>query len=316
MFLLGSARSTRTMVCLPRDGCQFRFVLGSTGRVRQLLNLAHVDGYRIRLNVGDASVVGNGAFAVIDGNIREEGGATSEERANVALSLEADDIGVAEAVTDGSADHAGQQFPVTGGRPGDMHELMDACMRELFSHHTRHQVELVIVNHHQRRNRRLLRLFDRRVGELLVHFDVAVLPCLVDGGVHAWCVGRTPHVVLDEPEQRIADDVVVLVVGVAGGRDEPNRDALPGQRRGDGSACVRFRYAAVAFAHSCGYPGEVDMVGEPAQRGYDTATATAGLERTVLRGVVLHRPAVRYEDEVLLLEQFGYECLEGSCGRA
>ena len=214
-------------------------------------------------------------------------------------------------VADGGPDHRGEQFPVAGCRPGDVDELMDAGVRELVPDHPGHEVELIVVHHHERLQRGAARLLHDGVGELPVHVDVAGVPGVVDGGVDARGVGGTPHVVLEEPEQRVADDVVVLVVGAPCGGDEADGDALAGERGRHRRARARRGCAPVALSHGGGYPGEVDVVREPAQGGDDAAAAAPGLQLAVRADVVLHGTAVRHEEEALLLEQIVHERPEG-----
>jgi hypothetical protein len=80
----------------------------------------------------------------------------------------------------------------------------------------RTQVELVVLDEDEGRLVGALRLRDHPVGDKLVHGHVAVDPRTVDGLVDHRLARQVPEVVLDEPEQRVGDDVVVEVVG--GGR--------------------------------------------------------------------------------------------------
>ena len=139
--------------------------------------------------------------------------------------------------------------------------------------------------------------------ELLVHVDIAGVPSVVNDSVDARGIGGAPHIVLEEPEERVADDVVVLVVGAARGGHEADGHLLAGQWGGDSLAAAGLGRAAVAFAHGGSNPGEVDVVGEAAEGGDDAAAAAPGLELAVRADVVLHRSAVRHQNKTLLFEQ-------------
>ena len=77
-----------------------------------------------------------------------------------------------------------------------MHELMDDCVGELLAYKAGHQVEVIVVDHHQRAQRTLLGLAHDGVGELPVDLHVAGVPCIVDKRVHVGRVRGAPHIVL------------------------------------------------------------------------------------------------------------------------
>ena len=61
--------------------------------------------------------------------------------------------------------------------------------------------------------------------------------------------------------------------------------------------------SAVTLAHGAGDPGEVDVVGESAERGDDSTAATACLEFAVRLDVIFHGAAVGGKDEPLTAEE-------------
>ena len=87
-------------------------------------------------------------------------------------------------------------------------------------HKTRHQVELVVVNEHQRTSRRHASYLDDASGDLPVDLDVTLAPRLVDALVDHRLVGQVPQVVLDEPEHRVGEHRVIHLVLLSGRADQ------------------------------------------------------------------------------------------------
>ena len=108
-------------------------------------------------------------------------------------------------------------MPVLGRGPRYVNEVLDDGLRHSLAHELGQQVEVIIVADDYGGLLQGPGLIDHGVGEGLVHRYVAGFPGIMHGGIDVGVVGRVPHVVLQEPEQRIAEDVVVLVVNAPGG---------------------------------------------------------------------------------------------------
>ena len=147
--------------------------------------------------------------------------------------------------------------------------------RPALAHHARREVEVVVVEE-DRGVGLVLELGQHRVGEALVHRDVALLPRVVEpriviGGVH-----QVPEVVLEEPQRRVRNHVVVPVVrrfvvgdeaqavGRALARALLDRDALG--LRGD---------RAVLVGHGAGDPGHVVLSQQAPQSRHQPSAPTA-----------------------------------------
>ena len=98
--------------------------------------------------------------------------------------------------------------------------MLELHLGHAFAHHPRHQVQLVVLDQDEGRAVAGLRLTDDAVGEHPVDRHVTVPPGVAGGGVHHRLSREVPEVMLDEPEQRVADHVVVEVVGLGAGLDE------------------------------------------------------------------------------------------------
>ena len=140
-----------------------------------------------------------------------------------------------------------------------MNEMFDNCFRQCLTNLLRHQVEVVVVHHHTDGAAVGLALGHHRIGEGAVYLDVPVFPGVVHSAVNGGCVGGAPHVVLEEPEERVAERVVELVVDAAGGVDVPERDTGAGQCGLDALTVALLPYPAVSFTHCAGHPGEVHI---------------------------------------------------------
>ena len=140
-------------------------------------------------------------------------------------------------------------------------------------------------------------------GERLVHRDVPALPGAQRGGVDDRALRQVPHLVLEEPQQRVGDDVVGLLVDACA---RPRRIAGAAARRrrapraqSRGSAAARRSPSLIAAATQVTgtwrptWPSAVTRPPEP-RRGRSEPSA-AGRER--------HRPAVRGDDQAAIAEQ-------------
>src|SRR3989337_1853693 len=72
----------------------------------------------------------------------------------------------------------------------------------------------------------VLRLGGDSLVDSLVDGDVAALPGFVDGAADVGGARGVPHVVLDEPEEGVAEDVVVALVDGAGHDNKADVDLV------------------------------------------------------------------------------------------
>ncbi len=90
------------------------------------------------------------------------------------------------------------------------------------AHHVRDEVEVVVVHHHDRPRRATGHRFGDRVGETPVHLDVPVVPGVDVGARDVRRRAVVPEVVLDEPQQRIGDHGIEVVVNAGFDRQHPH----------------------------------------------------------------------------------------------
>ena len=126
-----------------------------------------------------------------------------------------------------------------------------------------------------------LELLQHGVRERRVDRHVALLPGVREAGVESRLVRQVPEVVLDEPERRVGDDVVVPVVGVLVVRDEPQPVRRPVARRLLDRALGGDR--AILRRDRARDPRHVVVRDQPAQRGHEPAAAAP---RDTAAGVV------------------------------
>ena len=139
------------------------------------------------------------------------------------------------------------------------------------------QVHMVVVDHDDGRFGVILGLIRDGFGEGAVHRNVPILPGVVDAGVQVWVVRRVPHVVLEEPHQGVAEDVVVLVVDAPRGQYEAETNAVARKGRWDAGAAAALVDSPIAIADGAGDPGEVHHLGQGAEGRHHPATSPPGL---------------------------------------
>jgi hypothetical protein len=173
------------------------------------------------------------------------------------------------------------------------------------------QVEVVVVEHHQGAAAAGLDLLDHRVGELPVDGHIAVRP----GGVFALGQrggeGEAVHAVLEEPEQRVGDHRVEVVVGLLLDLDQAQ---VHGRRVVGGAGPVRVaeprfgvegdldRLPAVLGGHGGvllggrgTHPDGVGQVRDQARERRDQAAGAAGGRPARLVAPERHRSPVRQQ---------------------
>jgi hypothetical protein len=97
--------------------------------------------------------------------------------------------------------------------------------------------------------------------------------------------------VLKEPEQGVAEQVVILVVDVSGIGYEP--EVKPLSRELDLEASVLLGSdAAVTLSHSACDPGKLDVFADGTESSYDPATASIQMQCAVFTDPVINRASV------------------------
>ncbi len=149
-------------------------------------------------------------------------------------------------------------------------------LRHPLPHQGRRNVQLVVVEEHGR-VRLALELGDNGVREVPVHDAVPLAPGVVQPVVDVGCAREPPQVVLDEPEHRVGDHVVVPVVGgrVVGDEPEAVRGAVAGRLLQRLAACL-LRHGTVLLGERARDPGDVVALDQAAERSDEAATAPSG----------------------------------------
>jgi hypothetical protein len=143
----------------------------------------------------------------------EEFLAAEEEVAGVALGVEADHVVAEQPAEQFVAHRRWEDAPRVGVRPGDVHEVVQDDVGTAAPHLGREQVEVVVVQHHDGVAAGRFDLLGHDLGEVTVHGGVAVLEGvdLPPGDVRRRL--QVVEVVLHEPQQRVGDDGVEVVLG-------------------------------------------------------------------------------------------------------
>ena len=121
-----------------------------------------------------------------------------------------------------------EHAPAVDAHPRDVDEVDEPGVRAALPHGPRREIEVVVMEEHCRfRIRR--ELVDDGVREAAVHLRVALVPGLVKRPVQCRFPHEIPEPVLDEPQHRVGDDVVVAVVrgGVVGDETQAKRQSAP-----------------------------------------------------------------------------------------
>ena len=240
--------------------------------VHDLLGEARdVDADRVVAHPYRPALVVDGALAEVDAEAQVLL-AGEQEVADVTARLEADDVVAQQTVDDLVADRLGQDLPVLGGWPGDVDEVLEPHLGHALAHHPRHQVELIVLDQDERRAVARLRLPDDAVGEHPVDRHVAVPPGVAGGGVHHGLPREVPEVMLDEPEQRVADHVVVEVVGLGAGLDKRHPVVGPIRRPQLGGIAASGEAAILLVARGRD-PEGVGLGGERRERRHQPSGA-------------------------------------------
>src|SRR5690606_22452440 len=191
-------------------------------------------------------------------------------------------------------------------RPRDMDEVLDGRVWTLLADHLADEVELVVLQEDDGLTATTGALAggDDLVGEHPVYLDVAVAPGVPGLVGDVGSAGGVPQVVLEEPEQGVADLVVVLVVRLLVGHDEAEAEsgaALGGRDEILASPVRHGPALAVAGGHGRGNPDRFLVLEDGADRGDETATALPGAELAVADLGERDRSAIRGDDQRMLI---------------
>ena len=184
-----------------------------------------------------------------------------QEAPDIADGLESQQVGGAQRLADAPCDVVRNHVPILRRGPGDVDEVLYHSVGHALADEFGHQVQVVIVADDDRRLLQGPGLFDHRIGECLVHWDITRFPGVVHGGIDVGVVGRVPHVVLQEPEERVAQDIVILVVDPPGSYHVTQIDLVAGERGSQVGGLAVAGNDPVSFAHGAGHPGELEFLG-------------------------------------------------------
>src|SRR5262245_14843634 len=240
--------------------------------LRQLVELRGIDGDRR-------------GHALLGHVLAEQLARAVDEVAPPAVGVEADHVVRDQPFVNCAAGFAREHAPVVGLGPRDVHEMHERRVRATLAYQLRREVEVVVVEEHGRLGF-AFELVEHRSREPVVYDHVAVPPRVVKGGVHPRCVGELPERMLDEPQHRVRNDVVVPVVRLRIVSDEMEPvgvllHRLAGQR-------------ALSLRGRARDPGHVLVLEQAAQGRREPAAAA--LQGSVARD--LHRSAVRADDQL------------------
>ncbi len=133
-----------------------------------------------------------------------------------------------------------------------MDEELEDGVRLAIANHAGDEVEVVVLEHDDWLFVQRGGCFQDRVGEKLVDGDIACPPGIPGFRGDVRSTWGVPEVVLEEPEEGVADLVVVLVVHLGFGRDKPQAELRVGTRRADerfATALGNLGPLPVSFGH-------------------------------------------------------------------
>ena len=296
---------------LPAPAAQLALRGAGPARAGRVAQGRRVDAHRVGAHPHLASLVVDHAAHLVHLEV-EEVGAAAQEVAHVVARVEGDDVVAQQPAEHGLADVLGEHAPVVALRPRDVDELVQEGAGAGGADVRGDAVQLVVVQQHQRVAPVAGRaaapapvgppahLVDHGLGELLVHHEVAVVPGVHLLGPDVRVAAEVPQVVLDEPQHRVGDDVVVLVVRVGGRGDVAHAVLFAVQR--DLHGALLGGQAALGVAQRRRHPG-ARMVAEHFGEDGDQAAGPARDDRLSRRVVVeRHGAAVGGHHETALCE--------------
>src|SRR2546425_9669996 len=103
--------------------------------------------------------------------------------------------------------------PVARPRPRDVREVQNCRFGHLATDHSRGKIQMIVLKEDVRGFRPLFRLMDNSLRDRLIDRDIATFPGFIDGTADIGGPRCVPHEVLHKPEQWVAENVVVTLVG-------------------------------------------------------------------------------------------------------
>ena len=179
--------------------------------------------------------------------------------------MEPDDVVGQDPAVDLVADHRRQHAPGVRLAPRDVDEVVQERVRAGAADQARERVQVIVVDHHHGFVG-VLDLLEHGAGEVLVDDVVAELECLGLVAADVRGVRQVPEVVLDEPQQRVGDDVVEAVVGLGIRLDQLHQVLVAvGRLDRERTPPVAPRRGRVLLGHRRGDPGDLAVGREPDQ---------------------------------------------------
>jgi hypothetical protein len=186
--------------------------------------LPNINRDRVAPDPDGAAAVEGGLLAKVDGqpHVLLAG---QQEVAHIRVGLQTDDVGREQAIHDLLAHVARQHLPVLRSRPWNMDEVLKDRIGKLATDESGNQVKVVIVREDQGTLAATACLANDLLGEELVDPTVSLVPGEVGTVVEHGGLGQVPEVVLNKPEQRVGDRVVVKVISQTWGIDPAHLEA-------------------------------------------------------------------------------------------
>ena len=287
-------RSTRTTRRSGRSRRRAACRSTTTGVVRERIELARIDGDRTSHGLRHvARIVDRGAVQVG----ADHGRSCLGEQPPPALGVKADEIVRQQPVVHRPAHVRRQHAPAVEAHPGDVHEVRKSRVRAALANESRREVQVVVVEEHHGAGL-LLELVDDCVCEAAVHLHVAAVPGLVERLVESRRSHEIPEPVLDEPQHRVRNDVVVAVVRGRIVRDEPQPERrLASRNLVEGAVVGLLRDGAILVADRAGDPRHVVVRREAVDGGDEAAATPAGNATARFVAAVRDRAAVGDHDQ-------------------
>src|SRR2546425_6059322 len=160
---------------------------------------------------------------------------------------------------DAAAHELWQDPPVARAGPRDVREVQDRRLWDLATDHGGRKIKVVILEEDVRRFMLLLRFVDDGFCDRFVYRDIAAFPGFVNCASDVRSAGRVPHEVLDEPKQRVAEDVVVTLVRRLGDGHKADVDLVV--RHVKKSALCSLSGETVSVSHGGRHPCRGDETG-------------------------------------------------------
>src|SRR4030042_3038205 len=150
---------------------------------------------------------------------------------------------------------------------------------------------MVVLDHYVRRLTGAVQLIDDGAGKGAVGGQIPRLPGPANLLLDVGALQAAPQGMLQEPEDRIAENAIVEVVGVPRERHEA-MTALSRPQLDVRTGAVPQSHLPIALCHRAGYPGKVGQGGEAAQGRQQPPTTMPDLPSAVPATVILDGAAV------------------------